>query len=447
MATVYSGEVAVGTYNRIRIKCDYSGTSATLTIQFRRTSSYTGTWADTQATLTFNGQSKGAAYSYSGTVGTSWVDLRGAISGYTISTSGGTYNWTFNNPGGYSVLGCSGTITIPSQAVAPTTPTISASNPGTTNTNSVTWGTTNMGTPSSGTVYLYGGTTSSPTTQLTSKTTTGNTTYTHSSLTGNTKYYYRARANNGQWSGYSSEVTAITRAVAPTVSVGNRTVNSIQINYSTAADGNAYSKSIQYSLDGTNWSTGSTVSTGSASSGSYNITGRVANTSYSIRTRVNTTAGATTGSTLSAVTLPAAPNLSVQSLAATSATISWSTTADGGAYSKTLSYSIDGGSTWTTIGTYSGTSARSGTFTLSNLTTATTYTVRVRSVTTAGTSVSSLTFITVLAQNKMYGGTTNNLTTRITNFYGPVSDLSVKATKIYGSVGGVARVFYKKYGS
>ena len=119
MATVYSGEVSVGTYNRIRIKCDYSGTSATLTVQFRRTSSYTTTWADTQANLIFNGTTKDAAYSYTGTVSTSWVDLRPAISGYTISTSGGTYNWTFNNPVYSSVLGCSGTITIPAQSNVP----------------------------------------------------------------------------------------------------------------------------------------------------------------------------------------------------------------------------------------------------------------------------------------------------------------------------------------
>ena len=120
MATVYSSEVSVGTYNRIRIKCDYSGTSATLTVQFRRTSSYTTTWSDTQATLTLGGTEKAAAYNYTGTVGESWVDLRPAISGYTISTSGGTYNWVFNNPGSSSVLGCSGTITIPAQSTPPT---------------------------------------------------------------------------------------------------------------------------------------------------------------------------------------------------------------------------------------------------------------------------------------------------------------------------------------
>lgn len=118
MATVYSNEVSVGSYNRIRIKLDYSGTSATATIQFRRTSSYSTTWSDNNATLTLNGTTKSASYSYSGTVGTNWIDLKSNITGFTVSTSGGTYNWTFTNSGG-GVLGCSGTITVPAQAGPP----------------------------------------------------------------------------------------------------------------------------------------------------------------------------------------------------------------------------------------------------------------------------------------------------------------------------------------
>ena len=117
MATAYSGEVSIGTYNRIRIKCDYSGTSATCTVQFRRTQAYSGWWGDSTAKLTFNGQTKNAGYTYSGTVGTGWVNLV-TVSGYSISTSGGTYNWNFSNPGG-GVLGCSGSIYIPSQGTAP----------------------------------------------------------------------------------------------------------------------------------------------------------------------------------------------------------------------------------------------------------------------------------------------------------------------------------------
>lgn len=125
MATVYSDEVAVGSFNRIRIKCNYSGTSATLSIEFRRTSSWTDTWRDEHATLTFNGQEKGASYNYSGTVGTvDWVTIVSNISGYSISTSGGTYDWKFKNPTG-GLLGCSGTLTIPAQSSPPTGPSVS----------------------------------------------------------------------------------------------------------------------------------------------------------------------------------------------------------------------------------------------------------------------------------------------------------------------------------
>ena len=119
MSTVYSSEVAPGgsQWNRVRIKCDYSGTSATLTIELRRTSgSWTDTWASDYATLTFNGQSKNANYSYYGTVtSTSYTAIK-TVSGYTISSAGGTYNWNFVDN---ASLGCSGTITIPAQGSAP----------------------------------------------------------------------------------------------------------------------------------------------------------------------------------------------------------------------------------------------------------------------------------------------------------------------------------------
>lgn len=143
MATAYSGEVSIGTYNRIRIKCDYSGTSATCTVQFRRTQAYSGYWGDSRATLTFNGATKNAGYSYSGNVGTSWVNLV-TVSGYSVSTSGGTYSWDFSNPGG-GVLGCSGSITIDSQGTAPSDLAISLVeatwNSGTMETTVGNWGT------------------------------------------------------------------------------------------------------------------------------------------------------------------------------------------------------------------------------------------------------------------------------------------------------------------
>lgn len=465
MATVYSSEVSVGTYNRIRLKCDYSGTSASFDIQFRRTASYTGSWADTQATLTFNSQTKAAAYSYSGTVGTSWVTLKSGISGYTISASGGTYSWTFNNPGGSSVLGCSGTITIPAQGTAPSNGYInSLQSTYNSNNNLIEFSASSVGVSTSTAlndaqfrILLTPNTGGGLSYQTVTFTNGGSVTLNQSnSIAGhggitivpNQLYYSGIYASNSVGAYYYNGPSIVAPAAPATCSATNITANSVTVSYSTAADGGYYSKNIEYSLNnGSNWTTGAVVSTSSASSGSYTITGRTPNTTYSIRTRVRTTSGSTNGSTLSATTLPAAPTLSVQSLTTTSATISYSTAADGGAYTKTIAYSTNNGSTWTTLTTSSGGSAVSSTFTLSNLTMSTSYTVLVRSVTTAGTSIASITFVTALAKNKMYGGTSSNLTTRITNFYGPVSDLTTKATKIYGSVGGVSKIFYRKYGT
>ena len=211
MATVYSNEVAVGAYNRIRIKCDYSGTSATLTVQFRRTSSYTGTWADSQANLTFNGQTKSAVYNYSGTVGDAWVDLRAAISGYTIPLTGGTYSWNFNNPGSSSVLGCSGSITIPSQTANPEKPTVYAT-PYTKTSVAVNYGTYSFNAQS-GTISLYASTTSGFTPDssnlINTKSTTRGSIFIHTGLTSGVTYYYKAVADNGTYSSTSDEASVV----------------------------------------------------------------------------------------------------------------------------------------------------------------------------------------------------------------------------------------------
>lgn len=121
MATAYSEEVNPGGtgYNRIRLRVEYSGTSATCYIEFRRTSTWSDTWADSSATITFNGQTIAAPYSYTGTVDGNWRTIDSAA-GFTVPISGGTFSWSFNNPLTGSVLQCSGTITIASQATPPT---------------------------------------------------------------------------------------------------------------------------------------------------------------------------------------------------------------------------------------------------------------------------------------------------------------------------------------
>lgn len=321
MATVYSSEVAVGTYNRIRIKCDYSGTSATLTVQFRRTSAWTGAWSGSSATLNFNNQNKAAAYYYSGYVGTSWdscINLV-TVSGYTIPTSGGTFSWSFNNPGSSSVLGCSGTITIPSQGTAPTGLTLSNINPGI-DTVSATVAVTGWGGIGDAStryrelnVWAYGG---QPTGKRRYQKKYGNTmssviTTTNNSevagglnITPNTRYTLTTYATNGTIStGQTNSTNIVTRAAAPIVSAGKTTGNSVVISYSTTADGGVYNKSIEYSIDGgTTWIIVTTVSTGSATSGTYTISGLSPNTTYNIQTRVSTTVGITSGDTLTVVT-------------------------------------------------------------------------------------------------------------------------------------------------
>lgn len=306
MATAYSGEVAVGSYNRIRLRVEYSGTSATCYIEFRRTSAWSDTWGDDAAEISFNGQTKAAPYWYTGYVDGTWRDIDSA-SGYTIPITGGTFNWKFNNPLEASVLGCSGTIVIPSQQVAPNTPTVSVASNNTSNSLDITWGTSSFGNPNTGTAYIYSGTSASPTQMQYSKTTTGNSLWTNTGLAANTKYYYRARAKNTAdlWSSYSADATGVVRAAPATVSLSSYDSASATISYSASADGGYYDRYIQYSLDGTNWSNAVTITGGSADSGTFTVSGLNPDTAYTIRTRMTTTAGSLNGSSISVTTKPA----------------------------------------------------------------------------------------------------------------------------------------------
>lgn len=310
MATVYSPEVSVGTYNRVRIKCDYSGTSATLTVQFSRTSSWTDTWVDQSATLTFNGQTKNAAYSYYGTVSSSWVDLV-VVSGYSISSSGGTYSWTFNNPSG-GVLGCSGTLTIPSQGTAPSGGYINGiTSAWNSVANEVQVSTTSAGVTNTGGVSLSGlewNITENPYTSGIARlsialpsngaaSTLSNSLSTYSgtniNLLPNMMVYCGLYAVN-QYGDYRYNAGTIVTVPGPaTVSAGTIGPNFVEVAYSTTADGGYYDKTIEYSLDQTNWVHGVTLSGSAATSGSFYVTGLTPLTSYTIYTRVTTTAGST----------------------------------------------------------------------------------------------------------------------------------------------------------
>ena len=101
-------------------------------------------------------------------------------------------------------------VTFPAGYTNPATPTISGSNTSPTS-NTITYGTTSFGNPSTGTVTLYGGTTANPTTVLDTYSSTGDHTFTHTGILPSTTYYYRAKASNGQLdSSYSTEISITT---------------------------------------------------------------------------------------------------------------------------------------------------------------------------------------------------------------------------------------------
>lgn len=155
-------------------------------------------------------------------------------------------------------------ITFDQGYTAPNTPTVSAIIPAADPTGSVqiTWGTSSFGNPSSGTVYLYGGKSASPTSQLLTKTTTGNSVFTHNEpLTPNTKYYYRARACNSQLcSGYSSDATAITNPIPPILTIDSVSYNSASFTISAPSQGSARALTAIYMIDNDPASSTSVVS-------------------------------------------------------------------------------------------------------------------------------------------------------------------------------------------
>lgn len=138
------------------------------------------------------------------------------------------------------------------------------------------------------------------------------------------------------------------------------------------------------------------------------------------------------------VTPANAPTYSVSSVAERSAVIRYSTSADGGKYAKSLQYSINNGSTWVTGATVNTGSASSGTFTISGLDDDTTYTLRSRTVTTAGTIHGSNISFTTLPAYKTYVSV-GNKAKKVKKLYVSVGGKAKKVKKLYVSVGGKAK--------
>ena len=146
------------------------------------------------------------------------------------------------------------------------------------------------------------------------------------------------------------------------------------------------------------------------------------------------------------VTLPNPPTITITNITATTATIKWSTPADGGAYSKNIVVSGAGLSS-KTIGTVSGGSASSGTYALTGLTPSTEYTLTYYTKTTAGNPTpETISFATASSSTRLYGSVSGK-TTKIRHLYGSVNGVTTGITKLYGSVNGEAKlIHYRPYG-
>ena len=329
--------------------------------------------------------------------------------GTTVTISGGYYMGYYN----WGSTNLSGEASVPTFAVAPSTPSVSASSAGSTSIN-VYYSLSSYGVPSSGTLYLQGSSDGSNWYDLTN-TSSMSGSYTHTGLSPYHTYYYRAVAYNGQWSPWSGTASARTDAVSPSglsVSIAEIYPTGAKFNVSISSygapsdvDGRYIEAAIlstsDYYAAPRSWATAHNVMsaaiTVSNDSHSVNSSLTIApNTQYYYGGyATNTVADPTSVVVGQFVTTAAAATVTLSSVSTDSATFSYSASSDGGYYTKYLQYSIDGGSTWITAATLSGGSASTGSFTVSNLSTYTSYTLATRVVTTAGTTTGqSISFTT-----------------------------------------------------
>lgn len=168
----------------------------------------------------------------------------------------------------------------------------------------------------------------------------------------------------------------------------------------------------------------------------------VPNTTYTIGAYA-TNGGSSTGSQRIGdyTTLAKAPSIHVASKTATSVTFGYDTESDGGQYTKTLSYSLDNGTTWVDYATVATGSATSGTFTISGLTVGNTYTMLTKVTTTAGTT-NGVTFTIDMNAGPTLYGSANNQAQKTQRLYGSVGGQTVAINKLYASVNGEAKRIY-----
>src|SRR5438445_1825374 len=225
------------------------------------------------------------------------------------------------------------------------------------------------------------------------------TTYSDTGLAHTTTFTYRVSAINSIGTSSSSGTTsATTLALAPSSPTGlaATAASSSQINLSwTAPADNGGSAITGYKIErsadgGTTWTT-LVANTGSTAT-SYSDTGLTRSTTYAYRVyAINSVGTNSPSNTASATTLAVAPSpptgLTATAASSSQIDLTWTAPTDNGGSAITgykIERSTNGGTTWTTIVSNSGSTAT--TYSDTGLTPGTTYTYRVSSVNSAGTS-------------------------------------------------------------
>ena len=446
----YTSEVNFSTYIKARLEYTYSevsgGHSVTVKLQLRRTNSYGyDTFQYPSSTvITIDGTSSTSSWTSSNypkipANNTNWQTFKSYTR--TVSHSGSStisIKGENKNMGSYLTGSVSANITLPSIATPPAAPTISASASSNSQVD-ITWGTTDLGTPT-GTVYLYNGTSSSPSTQISSKTSTGNSTYNNTGLTANTKYYYKATATNTAGSASSSVVNATTLpAGISSITGSSLTSSSIVLTLVFASSGSALTTTAQVSSNNTNWNDTSLTNV-QGTTQTYSVTGLTANTSYTRYFRVHTSAGNSGVKSFTWTTKPADITSTIASdIGETTATIAVACGASGSAVTTDLQMSTDN-STWTTVASnVQGTTVN---VPLTSLTPDTSVTRYFRVHTVYGNSATATVTFTTLKIAHLYGSV-GDQTKRVVKLYGSVGGQTKEIKKLYGSVNGETKLIYR----
>jgi predicted phage tail protein len=384
-----------------------------------------GTYGNTEVALTWSAPAVngGAAisdyaiqYSSDGTTWTTFADGTSASTSATVTglTNGTSYTFraaAVNNVG-------TGSYSAASAAVIPRTlagaPTAVAGTYGNTEV-ALTWTTPAVNGGAAISDYAIQYSTNGTTWTTFADGASASTSATVTGLTNGTSYTFRVAATNnvgtGSYSTASAAVIPRTLAGAPTAVAGTYGNTEVALTWSAPAvnGGAAISDyAIQYSSDGTTWTT---FADGTSASTSATVTGLTNGTSYTFRAAAVNNVGTGSYSAASAAVIPrtlaGAPTAVAGTYGNTEVALTWTTPASNGGASVTdytIQYSSDG-TTWTTFADGTSTSTLA---TVTGLTNGTSYTFRVAATNNVGTGAYSTASAAVVPRT--FAGAPTNLT-------------------------------------